>query len=79
MVRVKLYFETRIDIISSIDLSTAIERVIKTFQDYPDLIQGFSVFLPPGYQIDHLSQDPAIIEVIDPSGGLKRITVPAKL
>ncbi|KAF9527770.1 paired amphipathic helix [Crepidotus variabilis] len=37
--------------IKSIDTSEVIRRVIDLFNGDPVLIQGFNVFLPPGYQI----------------------------
>ena len=51
----------------SIDTPGVIERVSTLFQGYPNLIQGFNTFLPPGYRIE-CAQDPSIIIVTTPSG-----------
>merc|ERR1711974_470515 len=35
----------------SLNINCAIAKVCHLFQDFPDLIQGFSIFLPPGHRL----------------------------
>ncbi|RLN80932.1 hypothetical protein BBJ28_00003412 [Nothophytophthora sp. Chile5] len=41
----------------TLDTLSAIQRVHTIFKDHPDLIQGFSIFLPP---VDHIGPDTSI-------------------
>ncbi|EPQ49836.1 PAH2 domain-containing protein [Gloeophyllum trabeum ATCC 11539] len=36
----------------TIDVTVVVQRVSSLFRGYPALIQGFNVFLPPGYRIE---------------------------
>ncbi|XP_033099647.1 paired amphipathic helix protein Sin3a-like isoform X2 [Anneissia japonica] len=50
----------------SIDTPGVINRVSNLFRGHPDLIVGFNTFLPPGYKIEVLVNDPTQISVTHP-------------
>ncbi|CAA20757.2 Clr6 I prime and Rpd3L histone deacetylase complex subunit Pst1 [Schizosaccharomyces pombe] len=57
----------------AIETPEVITRVSKLFAGYPNLIQGFNTFLPPGYSIEISSADPgslAGIHITTPQGPL---------
>jgi len=45
--------------------------VSELFVNHPNLIQGFEIFLPPGYRVEYgLENNPNSIRVTTPSGSI---------
>ncbi|KAF8889426.1 paired amphipathic helix [Gymnopilus junonius] len=49
---------------SKIDILDATQRVCQLFKGHPDLIQQFSIFLPPDYRMEISGMNPRGVELI---------------
>ncbi|ORY19531.1 paired amphipathic helix, partial [Clohesyomyces aquaticus] len=60
-----------------IDTPRVIERVVKLFVGWDDLLDGFNTFLPPGYEIQCSKKtDSNDVKVSTPGGSVVRLNSP---